>query len=669
MSEDKIYTPDYSGNVEEQIKDIDNESKSLANSIFDSWQNVANDRQAWIIAMLKIKSFIFGNQWSKEEKDSLAAIGQPDYIDNRLFPAQQSLGVNLFGKQPSFLYTSQSGQDVTFLNTILLNIFYHSRFMHCVRKIIESSLSTGVGALLVYVDEESNYGFGDVRLKNISIKDVYVPRSTKMWDWSDAPVIYYSKLMFREEFESIFNKTPDESAKVVCSYDEGYMDDVNKETDSNSSLSEEGVSKDRNEGEKEYVRIITRFRKVRIPVKSILDTNSGQKKIVNPDYDFNTDEIELIDAGVLIVKNTTIQKIEEIITAGNEFVLSKKILPCKRYPIIPLIFLDDESAYPTSLIGLLEGQQKLINKAHSIVLYNAQSGSNLRYMGPVGIFGKDTQQREQFAKNIALPNGLAEYFPTQPGEKPDIIMPLPLNNAFYSIVQDTRHEIEYISGQFGIGRGETKDAPSTWRATYSIFEWGQNQLSSFVEILTDFFNNVGDVTLAFMGEIYKYQRAFNVPGSEDKPVTVNKLTEIGNGQYNMENDVYGASMNTDIIVKQASFIPTYRWLLLSILTDLATQGIPVSDLIIENLDDVPDDKKKQIIERINAQQDIKQLVETLNTMKKERDKYFLQTEQLEKDLELEKYKSKLAQDREKEKTNAQKEKLNKQKTKKKEVQK
>ena len=632
MSEDKKDIPVAgSGSKAESIED-------LAAEIQANFQILCDDRRPFITSALKGEKFYRGEQWTQDEKDVLAAKGQPDYIDNRLFPAVQSVINNVVGKSPSFLFSSKTNSDVTAMNTVLHHIFYISKFKNVIKRVVKSALTKGAGFCIVNKDTNSNDGLGDVKIKFVNIRDVYIPRGCKNIDFSDADRVIYSKLVTVDKFEQLYGIEAEDD--MLSSYDEGYMDEVDTHSDENTTSETEGISFDRSEPYKQYVRIIIEFTPRKKEFINLFDATNGEKKIVGVDYELNENEQQLAAIGVLIPRTfeKTIWHRRDVV--GSR-VLMENDLNTSGCPLKRLVYEDTESPYSYSLIHFLEGMQKLVNKSHSIVLYNALLGSNPGYIGAQGIFGTDEKEIEKWTSNISIPGGNAEFYPTMPGEEPKPKAVLPLSNAFYSILQDARHEIEYLSAQFGIGRGDTQNAPETWRATYSIYEWGLNQLSEFFDALNDFFTDIGNTCKDYMSEVYIYPMRISVPDEDGHEANINFAVKDEQGNYSIENDIFGMADNSDIVVKPGSSAPTYKNILLLILSELASSGAPVQDLIVENLD-LPDKQKKEVIQRIKSASNVQEMQKALEEKDKDIEQLFDKVIELEKDIELEKTKAKLA---------------------------
>ena len=67
-------------------------------------------------------------------------------------------------------------------------------------------------------------------------------------------------------------------------------------------------------------------------------------------------------------------------TVGDDIFLYERVIPITEYPIIPVPYMYTGTPYPMSSITPLIGKQQEINKAHQIMLHNANLASNLRWM-------------------------------------------------------------------------------------------------------------------------------------------------------------------------------------------------------------------------------------------------------------------------------------------------
>jgi len=630
-------------------------TKEEAIDIYTNWSQVRDDRLPWIRAKLRGKKFYLGEQWSNEEKEALAALGQPDYISNRILPACESMIQNVMSRNPSFQFTTFSGKDSSYLNTTLRYILSISRFKKVGKKVIESALSCSAGYFYVWEDIESNYGLGDTKISFLPIRDVYIPKSVKMDDWSDATTIYWSNLVDADNLKDECNLSDEEYSNILQEYDENELDDVDTRSETESNAEREGLTTDlsnRSEDGKNYARKIVEFKRVKVDVINYYDKQSGKKIIYPADTEFSYEQIKsvredkthsFIHTKKTYIRKTVIAGCNGVILEQPEYIDLQNADGTCYFPIIPLYYKDTESPYPKSAVEFLEGQQKLINKSHGIVLLNAQVGSSPRYWGPEGWMGDSEEKKEKLRNTLALPGGMGEYVVDYTGSgvpiKPEILPIVPLNNAFYTIVETAKHEIMYTSGQFGISQGDVQNAPNTKGATLAIHEWGKGRMQLFADEIEDCFDRLGKVVFRFMKKVYVYNRTIYFTNEIGTRESVKINTPVNeNGTAVIDNDIFGAE--ADVAIRPGSAAPTYRHIILEVLLQLQSFGFPVGDLIVKYVD-LPDQEKEMVAQRISQQLDVKQLQEIIKKQESEIQALNNKDVENKKAIELEKFKADL----------------------------
>ena len=126
-------------------------------------------------------------------------------------------------------------------------------------------------------------------------------------------------------------------------------------------------------------------------------------------------------------------------SVGDDVLLYEHTLPVSEYPIIPISYMYTGTPYPMSAIVPLIGKQQEINKAHQIMLHNANLASNLRWM-----YEEGSVPEEEWERYSSAPGALLKY--RQGFNAPTPVMPAPINNAFFSVVQEGKGDAEYIAG-------------------------------------------------------------------------------------------------------------------------------------------------------------------------------------------------------------------------------
>ena len=133
-------------------------------------------------------------------------------------------------------------------------------------------------------------------------------------------------------------------------------------------------------------------------------------------------------------------------TVGDDTFLYEYTLPITEYPIVPIPYMYSGTPYSMSAVVPLIGKQQEINKAHQIMLHNANLASNLRWMYEEG--SVDEEQWEQYSSS---PGALLKY--RQGFGVPTPVLPAPINNAFYTITQEGKGDADTAGCR--IWRGNT----------------------------------------------------------------------------------------------------------------------------------------------------------------------------------------------------------------------
>ena len=90
----------------------------------------------------------------------------------------------------------------------------------------------------------------------------------------------------------------------------------------------------------------------------------------------------------------------------------------------------------------------------------------------------DTDHWEQYSSS---PGAL---LPIRPGMAPPTpVMPAPLSNAFFGIVQEGKGDMEYLAGIYGAMQGDTSSQHDTYRGMLAMDEYGTRRVKQWMKIL------------------------------------------------------------------------------------------------------------------------------------------------------------------------------------------
>ena len=94
----------------------------------------------------------------------------------------------------------------------------------------------------------------------------------------------------------------------------------------------------------------------------------------------------------------------KVCASAGDMYLYEQILPLSEYPIIPVIYNHTGTPYPVGAVLPMIGKQREINKAHQIMLHNANLASNLRWL-----YTEGSVDEEEWEKYSSSPGALLKY--------------------------------------------------------------------------------------------------------------------------------------------------------------------------------------------------------------------------------------------------------------------
>jgi hypothetical protein len=295
--------------------------------------------------------------------------------------------------------------------------------------------------------------------------------------------------------------------------------------------------------------------------------------------------------------------------AGDQL-LYEKILTEKitEYPIIPFHYKWIGTPYPISAVAPLVGKQRELNKAHQLMIHNASLGSSLRWMYYEGSIDAETWEKYSSSPGALLPVNHGY-------EQPQVVQPAQLSNAFFSLVQQGKSDVEYLAGIYSAQQGDTsasQDMP--YRGMLAMDEYGTRRVKYWLKhSIEPSLAHMGEVIKQFSQATYTAHKVFRIvqPSElqEEKTVEINKTLYNDLGKAIGKWNDY-ASAKFDIRIIGGSTMPINRWAYLTELKELANSGVidPLAVLAetdIRNKDKVAErmDKVKQLQGQIKGMED------------------------------------------------------------------
>lgn len=295
-------------------------------------------------------------------------------------------------------------------------------------------------------------------------------------------------------------------------------------------------------------------------------------------------------------------RIQQTCVAGDK-TLYTKVLPenITEYPIVPFHFKWTGTPFPISAVSPLIGKQREMNKSHQILVHNASLGSSLRWMHEEGSI--DTEYWEKYSSS---PGAL---LPIRPGAAPPTpVQPAPLSNAFFTIVQEGKQDMEYLAGIYSSMQGDTGAQHETYRGMLALDEYGTRRIKQWMKhSIEPALKQLGVVVMQFSQAVYTANKRFRLV--QPNAIREGKEAEINIPIYNDMGEAIGKSMDYasakfDIRIVSGSTLPVNRWAYLAELKELLQLGV-VDDLAVLAETDIKDKeliaKRKSIYAQLQGQ--------------------------------------------------------------------
>ena len=577
------------------------------------------------------------------------------------------------------------------------------------KRTIDDYYVGGLGYMLVYQDPHADMGKGEVFMRNIYPLDVYVDPNSRDIYFNDAAHILISRLMTDEQGRKFYadymgiikasqgtNQDRYPSTDLEASEGQMFLEDS------------ETTPGDEHHQKREYIERYTKLKMVRHHVfepdsgyeatyddeeqeaylqqpaflltkgeaapiavtdeKGVaelqamvdeygevfhveMDPNSGEPQMVAgengpvettvPDsttYLDSTTVAVLVEMGKILVNQVKEDRVKMYVSVGEKLMYTR-ILPCADYPLVPLNNVHLRNPYPLSDVRIYKPLQQYINKIRSLIIAHASTSTNVKLLVPRGSVNKRDIEEEWGRAGTAVVEFDAEL------GQPVVAGPVPLPNELYKNEADAKYDLEYGFGVHDIMMGSTANAPSTFRGTVAIDEYGMRRSKSRQADVEAFLKQLFKVVLPLMQQIYTDHKVvrlvqpdgtttetgFNIPlYDEFTQEEIGKVHDMTVGRY-------------DIVPVTGSTMPSNRWAQLDTYLQMYQAGLIDQVEVLKKTEVVDTEGVLQRTALINqlqqelqgAQEEIKNLKGDLQTADRE-------SQHAKKRLEVEKFKSSLA---------------------------
>ena len=614
------------------------------------WRDARAD---WEIEARNDIDFYHGNHFTNAESEEMQSRNQADVPMDRISPAIEKLKSVLTAKPPVFTAVPREDSDVKVASawrTILGYIWQISNGDVHMKDAIHDYAVTGLGYLYVYIDNESDFGKGEVKFTSVNPFRVYVPPSSRDRFFQDADSIILSTILTGEQIVNLYPflgaQIDQETEEIIpglieeiSTYsEEDYPNAQNKNT---MDIKTPAEAKDLDNFNHEKYQILERFYKTKVPFYRVVDSRSGEEMVLNEQEfaAFLEENPGVFERGLMNFEEVSQTRIGVVATVG-EVVLYESVLNTDVYPIVPLPNVWSGTPYPKSDVSRTRPMQRLLNKLWSLAISHAQASAGLKLLVPLG---SAVNGLEQLERDWANPNAVIEVDTSQ-GE-PHYPAPTPLAAEFYRLIDQAEFYIDFIFGLPEMMHGFSEKAPDTVRGTERMMMLGAERPKSKLRDIEFSINIIGRLLYSFSKGHYTFQKIFRLiqPNNNINEVSVNTLySDMNPTIIDIAKDRNNIGQH-DVRIEAGSTLPTSKWAEYGVYFEAYQAGLVDRTEVLKKNPEIFD--KESILSRMSEiaqlqqaneqlQQQIKELRGDLQTAQREsvQDKKRVAVEKFKRDL-------------------------------------
>jgi len=584
------------------------------------------------------RDYTLNAQWTADEQAVLDERGQAALVINRIFPVVDQKLAMMTARKPGIRVLARGDEDVKqskVMQYVLDYIWYISDGDVIYKMVVNDSLVTGVGYFYAYIDTYADKGLGEVKIGYAHGEDVFIDPNSRDPLHRDAQHILVVKNLSRAQAKNIY---PDKARLLDNAHGaEGVIGGAsnNLQKNENQSIFGDSVYPQAADDDTEIISIIERYTKAYDVYYRVIMEDTEEIMSQEEYNDFKKSIPDDVEVPALKFYKPVVR----VFCSAGDKELYSYTLNITDYPIIPVSNVITGMPYSMGEPAFLMGQQDMINKFYSLMISHATTSTNPRVFVERG----SVEDIDEFRSVYSQPGAILEY--NQGTQIPQTAQPLPLPGALYSMTADLKNEIEYTAGIFPLQQGSSMGAPQTYSATLAIEEFGNRRVNLKLRGVERSLGQLFTIVLQMAQNHYQIQKVMRIISDDGQSVqaqTVNqpvRFTEDG-AVLERFNDL--SIGEYDVIIAAGSTAPSNRWAEMEEYLKMYQAGI-VDDIAVLNKSEFPD--KDDIIQRkamlSQATQQIQQLNKALEASIKQIDQLRKKNQNLEMDVELERFKGNL----------------------------
>jgi hypothetical protein len=426
-------------------------------------------RQKWLERAFEYEMLVHndvdgtGTQFTSSQLEEIAAKHGIGTSVNFSIPVVETLQAFLTASQPipDVIPVGQSTKESAYFWREVIQCCLHTNnFPEVQEQNIKDDIIVGRG--LIFVRPATFYDDNDfnVVLEPLDYRYYYPDPTCRLRNHQDQEMFFIARPLLENKAKKMYNLTDEEIKWASNIWDGGDLVIDNPAFQSYGNNS--GTMED--SGQKTiWTQEI--YEKVKAPLYVFSD---GTKTFKKPESFIN-------EQGQMVMVEKTITKIfvKRVIKIGN-LIKSETIIPITLYPIVIYGHTHNRNPYEYGVMHNFADLNNALNKFVALLVENAQQSSNSNWTAPTGAI----TDKAKFERDSNVPGRVLEYDFQQglpDGGRPTRNLPLPLNNAFYTLFTIFKSLIEYVTGILPLLQGSNQDAPDTAGATNTLANFGMQR--------------------------------------------------------------------------------------------------------------------------------------------------------------------------------------------------
>lgn len=581
---------------------------------YQIFQDYRGPRDEWAKAAAHYEDFFYGVQYTHQEVKDLESRGMAPLVVNRTMPVIQQEMSMFLAKRPQFKYfpvdDTADVDTAAVFNDAAQHVWHISNGDSEYQQTMQDYFVVGAGYMQAYIDPHADEGRGEVMVKSLPPWDVYPDPNSRAIDLSDARFIIVSRLIDRETLIFMY---PDEEEKIKQAAPEDGPNIERPEPHPNNlqASSRATVSFNGSKRQKDKVRVIERYEKIRVRRYKIFDAMNGTT--------YKTDDLPEDINETLTNPRSSIRSmpiwetaIKITVSVGTNTVLEQYNLLMDVYPIVPFYLHHRRNPFPIGDVAVIYGMQQETNKRRSIMLHNATLSGNFRMIAPKG----SITNKEDFEKRGTTPGFLIEYMEIG-GQPPRELLPQQLSPAWVQLEQEAKGDIEYSLSVFSHMMGAANDAPETYRSLLALEERGQQKIQYKAKHARHALRILGIAVMQLIQMTYSPQKILRVVGEDNEPAKRVIANGIVFDAFTGKRKAYNTLDvgKYDLIVADGTSMPTNRMAMSNMMMDMYQMGLVDKQEVWKRLD-LPDREKlaERMSEMSQMQAQMAQLQDSLKSL-------------------------------------------------------